>query len=102
MLAGASPFEGITDLSSMREAKRNLWANLPVILPKDLMSSELLLNFCRKLVAPDPGDRFPSAEAANLFKEGAANFQRQLIKGDLASEYDNEIRHWIEELRDRK
>jgi serine/threonine-protein kinase len=102
MLAGASPFEGITDLAALREAKKNLQANLPSILPKEVVSSELLMNFCRTLVASDPADRFPSAEAADLFKEGAANFHRQLVKGDLASEYDNEIRHWIEELRDRK
>jgi hypothetical protein len=33
-------------------------------------------------------------------KEGAASFHRQLIKGDLASEYDNEIRLWLEELEE--
>jgi len=102
MLAGASPFEGITDLSTLREAKRNLQTNLPSILPKDLVSSELLMSFCQTLIAPNPEDRFPSAEAADLFKEGAANFHRELVKGDLASEYDNEIRHWIEELGGRK
>ena len=42
--------------------------------------------------------RLRSAEAADLVKEGAASFQRQLIKGDLASEYQNEIRVWLEEL----
>jgi len=102
MLAGASPFEEITDLAALREAKRNILASLPAMLPKEVKSSELLMNFCRTLVAPNLADRFPSAEAADLFKEGAANFHRQLVKGDLASEYDNEIRHWIEELRDRK
>ena len=35
-----------------------------------------------------------------LVKEGAASFHRQLIKGDLASEYDNEIRLWLEELKE--
>ena len=43
---------------------------------------------------------YPSAEAADLFKEGAASFHRQLVKGDLASEYDNEIRLWLEELHE--
>ena len=56
------------------------------------------MSFCRGLIAPDPMRRFPSAEAADLVKEGAASFQRQLIKGDLASEYENEIRVWLEEL----
>ena len=31
---------------------------------------------------------------------GAAAFHRQLVKGDLAAEYDNEIRLWLEELDD--
>ncbi len=56
--------------------------------------------FCRGLIAPDPMRRFPSAEAADLVKDGAAAFHRQLIKGDLASEYDNEIRTWLAELGD--
>jgi serine/threonine-protein kinase len=42
--------------------------------------------------------RFPSAEAADLKEKGAAEFQRQLVKGDLASEYRNEIRLWMEEV----
>ena len=48
----------------------------------------------------DPMRRFPSAEAADLVKEGAAIFHRQLIKVDLASEYDNEIRLWLEEIKE--
>jgi serine/threonine-protein kinase len=42
--------------------------------------------------------RFPTAEAADLVKEGAASFHRQLIMGGLASEYENEIRLWLNEL----
>ena len=36
-----------------------------------------------------------------LHKEGAASFHRQLVIGDLASEYRNEIRLWLEELKDQ-
>ena len=42
--------------------------------------------------------RIPSAEAADMVKEGAASFHRQLIVGGLASEYENEIRVWLEDL----
>ena len=42
--------------------------------------------------------RFPSAEAADLMQEGAADFHRQLVMSNLASEYENEIRLWLEEL----
>ena len=58
------------------------------------------MNFCRGLISPDPSRRFPSAEAAELLQEGAASFHRQLVLSDLASEYDNDIRVWIEELKE--
>ena len=100
MLSGTPPFAGQTSYRDLLEAKRFLAQRLPHLLPDEVVSSDLLMNFCRGLIAPDPMRRFPSAEAADLLKEGAASFHRQLIKGDLASEYDNEIRLWLEELDD--
>ncbi len=100
MLAGVPPFAGLSNFRDLLEAKRFLAQKLPSILPSEVTCNELLMNFCRGLVAPDPTRRFPSAEAADLVKEGAASFHRQLIKGDLASEYDNEIRLWMEELQE--
>ena len=87
-------------LSELLEAKRTLAQRLPAILPNEVVCNELLMTFCRGLISPDPMRRFPSAEAADLVKEGAAAFHRQLIKGDLASEYENEIRPWLAELGD--
>ncbi|HTN75793.1 MAG TPA: serine/threonine protein kinase, partial [Pirellulaceae bacterium] len=52
------------------------------------------------LVAADPMKRFPDAEAAEMVKEGAAAFHRQLVIGNVSTEYPNEIRLWIEELKD--
>jgi serine/threonine-protein kinase len=100
MLSGVPPFEGIGKLPDLLEAKRILSHRLPKLLPPEVVSSELLMSFCRGLIAPDPMRRFPTAEHADLVKEGAASFHRQLIKGDLASEYDNEIRLWLGELED--
>jgi serine/threonine-protein kinase len=98
MLAGKQPFAGLVTYRELLEAKRILPHRLHEVLPEDVACNELLMNFCRGLIAPDPMRRFPSAEAADLVKEGAASFHRQLIKGDLASEYENEIRLWLEEL----
>jgi serine/threonine-protein kinase len=98
MLAGVPPFAGLTSFRDLLEAKRFLAQRLPRILPNEVVCNELLMNFCRTLVAPDPMRRFPDAEAADLVKEGAASFHRQLVKSDLASEYDNEIRLWLAEL----
>jgi serine/threonine-protein kinase len=52
------------------------------------------------LIAPDPTQRFPSADDANMQNEGASGFHRQLVKGDLASEYEAEIRLWMEVCKD--
>ena len=98
MLAGLQPFAGLGTYRELLEAKRELPRRLPEILPREVVCNELLMNFCRGLIAPDPMCRFPNAEAADMLKEGAASFQRQLIKGDLAAEYENEIRLWLEEL----
>ena len=53
---------------------------------------------CRRLVAPGPAGRFLSALAADLDRKGAADFHRQLVKGNLASEYENDLRVWLEKL----
>jgi hypothetical protein len=100
MLAGVPVFAGLSSYRELLEAKRFMAQRLSRILPDEVVCNELLMNFCRGLVAPDPMRRFPSAEAADLLKEGAASFHRQLIKGDLASEYNNEMRLWLEELSD--
>lgn len=98
MLAGRPPFADTTTFYELLDAKKNLAAQLPNMLPAEVVCNELLLNLCRRLVMPDPSRRFPSAEAADLDREGASDFHRQLIKGDLASEYGNDIRCWLEVL----
>ncbi len=98
MLSGMQPFAGITNFRDLLEAKRLLAQRLQQILPEEVVVNELLMTFIRGMIAPDPTRRFPSAEAADQVKDGAASFHRQLIKGDLASEYENEIRLWLEEL----
>ena len=98
MLTGRPPFLGHSTFQDLVQAKRFLAQQLPHILPQEVVRNELLMDFCRRLVAPDPGRRFASASDADLDEVGAAAIQRQLVKGDLASEYDFEIRIWLESL----
>ncbi len=98
MLSGAPPFVGQTTYADLLAAKRMLVQKLHERLPREVVVNELLMTLIRSLVSPDPTLRFPSAEAADMVKEGAANFHRQLVKGDLASEYENELRLWLGEL----
>jgi serine/threonine-protein kinase len=98
MLAGRPPFAGLTTCRELLEAKAALERRLPQLLPPEVGGNELLLNLCRRLVAADPGQRFASAQAADVGRKGAADFPRQLVKGDLASEYEHDIRAWLEQL----
>ncbi|MGC4005976.1 MAG: hypothetical protein QM811_23795 [Pirellulales bacterium] len=98
MLAGRPPFAGMNTYRELLEGKRFLAQRLPQILPDEVTCNELLMNFCRQMIAPDPNRRFGSAEDADMVKGGASSFLRQLIVGGLASEYDNEIRVWLSEL----
>lgn len=99
LLSGQNPFSGEMNLRELLEAKRELPQRLDQVLPNEVLRNELLMNFLRGLIAPDPNRRFPSAEAAELVDQGAAAFQRQLVIGNMATEYDNDIRVWLEELR---
>jgi serine/threonine-protein kinase len=98
MLAGQSPFEGLNDYASLLAAKKELDKQLKTLLPADVSCNEMLLHLCQKLIAPEPFKRFPDAQAADLDRKGAADFHRQLVKGDLASEYEHDLRLWLEEL----
>ena len=100
LLAGRSPFAGLRRCRDLLQAKRSLPGRLDQILPAEVTVNALLMGFCRGLIAPDPARRFPSAEAADLEENGAGAFHRQLIKSDLASEYNNDIRILVEELRE--
>jgi eukaryotic-like serine/threonine-protein kinase len=98
MLAGQSPFEGINDYKTLHTAKQDLDKRLKSLLPEDVSRNEMLLHLCQKLTATDPAKRFPDAQAADLDRKGAAAFHRQLVKSNLASEYEHDLRLWLEEL----
>lgn len=98
ILAGRPLFAGLNTLGELLEAKWTLPQRLDRILPDEVADSDLLMSVCRRLTAPDPLLRFPTADDANNGADGLGDFQRTLIISDLASEYDNELRVWLEEL----
>jgi serine/threonine-protein kinase len=98
LLAGRPLFSEIRDYQTLLEKKRTLPQWLHKILPPEVRHSELLMTICRRLTSPDPILRFATAEQADTGSEGLAEFQRTLVRGDLASEYENELRVWLEEL----
>ncbi len=99
MLAGQPCFPTDMNLSDLLEMKRRLPQRLHEILPPEVVCNGHLMNLCKRFVATDPLRRFPSAEAAELLEDGAAQFHRQLVFGDLASEYGHDLYIWLEEIR---
>lgn len=102
MLSGQPCFSQVSeigDYAGLIAAKKNLPETLTSQLPADVVRNTTLIDLLQQLIAPEPSNRFASAEAADMSEEGgAAEFQRQLVRGDLASEYENDLRLWMEEL----
>lgn len=99
LLSGVSPFDRNLKIGPLLQAKRELPAKLEKLLPPDVTRNSLLMRFINGLISPDPNKRFPDAEAAEHVETGAAAFLRHLVLSDMATEYDNDIRVWLEELR---
>ena len=100
LLAGKPIFCSKRSYDELIESKRRLHQDLDQYLPQEVTVNTLLMNFCRKLIAPDPNARYPNAESADLNQDGAAAFHRQLVRSDLASEYVNDIRIWLSEIKE--
>ncbi|MEZ6108700.1 MAG: protein kinase [Pirellulaceae bacterium] len=97
LLSGRQVFGENDDLTTLRETKRQLPSRLASMMPYEVACNELLMGFCQRLIAPDAG---PIPLGGRCRPEGTwrAAFHRQLVKGDLSSEYGNELRLLIEEL----
>ncbi|MGD9855688.1 MAG: serine/threonine-protein kinase [Planctomycetaceae bacterium] len=98
MLSGEYPFADAQSPGDLIAAKLRLPDALTSLLPRDVGGNKRLLRLVRRLIDPDPAQRFPSAEAAELGPDGASEFQKQLVKGNLSSEYANDIRLLLEEI----
>ncbi|MEM7477859.1 MAG: serine/threonine-protein kinase [Planctomycetota bacterium] len=98
MLAGKPCFQMDLNYQELLTAKRSLPQRLKQLLPPEVACNSHLVNLCKKLIATDPAKRFTTAEAAEFREGGAAEFHRQLVFGDLASEYENDIRVLLEEV----
>lgn len=98
MLAGRPIFAGLNTFEELAEAKRTLEYRLHELLPYEVLNNDLLISLCLKLISADPSKRFPTAESALMGRRGATTFHRQLVKSDMASEYGNDLRVWLEQI----
>ena len=98
MLTGSLLFKECKTLDQLLAKKLRLPDELVEYMPRyDHLDLRLdLLELCTKMIATDPTERFPDAEAADLGKLGAASFHRQLVKHDLSAEYSRDLGWWID------
>ncbi|MEM6692381.1 MAG: serine/threonine-protein kinase [Planctomycetota bacterium] len=99
LLAGQSVFNPEAKFKQLLVAKRDLPQKLTKLLPQEVRRNEMLMKFLQRLISPDPSRRYVDAETAEHVEGGAAAFHRQLVMGDMATEYTNDIRVWMEELK---
>jgi serine/threonine protein kinase len=102
MLTGQMLFSHCTTTQQLLDAKRNLPARLYQILPMDAQRDPILSELIRKMVAVDPRDRFPDADAAGFGRAGAARFERHLVKTNLSADYDRELAWWLRLLTESR
>ncbi|MDA1014923.1 MAG: serine/threonine-protein kinase [Planctomycetota bacterium] len=98
MLSGTTPFSGLK-YTPMLKAKYAILEEFPKYLPSEEFAySDLLIPLLRRFVAPDPRNRFSTAEEADRADDGAAQFEKELVKGDMSSPYESDIREWMLEV----
>ena len=98
MLAGQPIFAGLNTFDELAQAKASLEHRLTELLPREVLNNDLLIYLCQRLVSADPGRRFSTALSASMGRRGATAFHRQLVKSDMASEYGNDLRVWLEQI----
>ncbi|MEZ5942074.1 MAG: serine/threonine-protein kinase [Planctomycetaceae bacterium] len=98
MLTGTYPFAGTADGEELVGVKIALWENIEERLPEDLLRNETLVSLIKRMIAPNPEDRFSSLDEADHSEGGASDIQRQLVMTQLASEYHNDLRVLMEEI----
>jgi serine/threonine-protein kinase len=98
LLTGKYPFAGVADGIELIHIKRDIWKRIADLLPKDVARNSTLVELLSKMIAPDPAHRFASLEEADLSPCGAAEIERQLVKVNMTTEVENEMRILMQEV----
>jgi len=101
LLGGRLPLDpGCTRDEELIAAKQALPGQLDRWLPAYVTENDLLMAILRKMLHPDPKQRFRSAREASGSARGLRGVHRQLAKLDIDAEYDAEIERYMEKLLD--
>ncbi len=101
LLGGRIPIDpALSRDEDLLAAKLALPARIETWLPPYVVENDLLLSILRKMLHPNPRQRFRSAREASGSMRGLRGVQRQFAKMDIDAEYDTEIERYMEKLVD--
>ncbi len=86
--------------AALLEAKMRLPDKLEAWLPPYVVENDLLMAILKKMLQPDPKQRFRSARECSGSSKGLRGVQRQLAKMDFDAEYEVEIERYMKKLLD--
>ncbi len=105
LLSGRCPFDcflpekkSYISYEELINQKNTLADRLEKILPEDIRRNQTLINYLIRLIHPDLSKRFPSAKEAIVNPEGIGEILRSLVRADLASDFDVDIKSWVSSL----
>lgn len=96
LLAGRSPFDDIKTKAEMLDVKNSLHERVEDVLPRDVRRDTGLVDLIRGMIHPDCSERFSDPDNAHLSPDGVAAAHKRLVLGDLSSEYEIDIRDWLQ------
>jgi serine/threonine protein kinase len=85
--------------AELAEIKRRLPDRLTDLIPSQVRDSDRLIRLCRKLIAPNPAERFSDADEA--ISDGTHEFQSELhnAKPKLAVFYAEYMERWVKGMK---
>ena len=100
LLRGAPLCPSDTDQKSLLQAKMALPDTLEGLLPSYVTENRSLVSILKRLLAPDPADRYQSARQAEIGENGLIVINRQLIQAGLDTEYARDLSEYLGKLVD--
>lgn len=99
LLSGRALFANLGRGPELLAAKASLPRRLDDLLPDRAKQEKKLVDLCRRLVEPDPAQRFASACDADLDVGcGTLALQNRMIKANFGISPEHEISHWLKTL----
>ncbi len=98
MLRGESVCDPALDEDELLRFKLKLAERLPSYLPDYVRQNERFVNTLRKMLAPDPADRFGSVSEVDSGPDGWVHVHKQLVHAGKDTEYGRELEYYLTKL----